>query len=215
MVFLQYPSCFGTTCSICTSVILLSFLGLGCGRAYLFFLKFCYEKTLIIAECNQTKSLNAINPVKLNCFFMITYRPESTPDQYKRLYQEFIPMPLHPKDERFCTFHDIFIGGRSCLYYAEIWGKVRFLGGVVHSVDSKFIFASFQLYFESVFTFIITLNISNINNVYKEVICTYIEYTDNLLIDVIYSSHLLTRIHYPHALNCCLSDISLFVDDSS
>lgn len=50
--------------------------------------------------------------------------PESTPDQYNRLYKEFIPMPLHPKDERFCTFHDIFIGGRSCLYYAEIWSKM-------------------------------------------------------------------------------------------
>lgn len=58
-------------------------------------------------------------------FFTITFRPESTPDQYNRLYKEFIPMPLHPKDERFCTFHDIFIGGRSCLYYAEIWSKVK------------------------------------------------------------------------------------------
>lgn len=61
----------------------------------------------------------------LQYFFTITFRPESTPDQYNRLYKEFIPMPLHPKDERFCTFHDIFIGGRSCLYYAEIWSKVK------------------------------------------------------------------------------------------
>ncbi|XP_062589717.1 uncharacterized protein LOC134251342 [Saccostrea cucullata] len=50
--------------------------------------------------------------------------PESTPDQYRRLYKEFIPMPLHPKDERFCTFNDIFIGNKSCLYYADTWAKM-------------------------------------------------------------------------------------------
>ncbi|XP_056017700.1 probable ATP-dependent RNA helicase DDX27 [Ostrea edulis] len=50
--------------------------------------------------------------------------PESTPEQFRRLYKEFMPMPLHPKDERFCTFHDIFIGSSSCLYYSDTWAKM-------------------------------------------------------------------------------------------
>lgn len=34
-------------------------------------------------------------------------------------------MFFYLKDERFCIFYDIFIGGRSCLYYVEIWSKVK------------------------------------------------------------------------------------------